>query len=254
MFATAGVELILAQRLQLVPDLSPLHAGLVVAGSAIGAIPAGVVVGGPVYRVPTRHLIGGGLLVGAVGVAPTLLLTPGAGPLLGAGRAAGWVVPAVILTGLGLGAVMTAASAAITGGAPPHRAGMASSVEEVSFELGSLTGVAVLGSVLTAVYTATVDLPAGAPGTASDSIDEARAVAGELPPGGSRSLLESAASAFDNGCTLTLVVSAAVLAAGGITARRLLGHRTATAAPAEETPGDGPGGTGAVTGTSPSPR
>ncbi|MEO3847943.1 hypothetical protein ABGB09_09850 [Streptomyces sp. B8F3] len=149
MFATAGVELILAQRLQLVPDLSPLHAGLVVAGSAIGAIPAGVVVGGPVYRVPTRHLIGGGLLVGAVGVAPTLVLTPGAGPLLGAGRAAGWVVPAVILTGLGLGAVMTAASAAITGGAPPHRAGMASSVEEVSFELGSLTGVAVLGSVLT---------------------------------------------------------------------------------------------------------
>ncbi|MFF0725770.1 MFS transporter [Streptomyces sp. NPDC004134] len=254
MFATAGVELILAQRLQLVLDLSPLHAGLVVASAAIGAIPAGVVVGGLVYRVPARHLIGGGLLAGAAGVVLTLLLTPGIGPLLGAGRAAGWVVPGVILTGLGLGAVMTAASAAIIGGAPPHRAGMASSVEEVSFELGSLTGVAVLGSVLTAVYTATVDLPAGAPEAASDSIDEARAVAGELPPDGSRSLLESAASAFDNGYTLTLVITIAVLAAGGVAARLLLGHRTATAAPEDEPPGGGPADAGAVTGTPPSPR
>lgn len=260
MFATAGVELILAQRLQLVLGLSPLHAGLLVASSAIGAIPAGIVVGGLVYRVPARHLIGGGLLVGALGVALTLLLTPGVGPLA-AGRTAAWVVPAVVLTGLGLGAVMTAASAAIIGGAPPHRAGMASSVEEVSFELGSLTGVAVLGSVLTAVYTATVDLPAGAPGTASDGIDEARAAAGELPPDTSRSLLRSAASAFDNGYAITLAVTVAVLAAGGVAARRLLGRRTAAAvpeageaAPGEETPGDGPDGTGAVTGTPPSHR
>ncbi|WP_326796081.1 hypothetical protein OG946_11840 [Streptomyces sp. NBC_01808] len=225
-----------------------------VASSAVGAIPAGVVVGGLVYRVPARHLIGGGLLVGALGAVLTLLLTPDIGPLLGAGRAAGWVVPGVILTGPGLGAVMTAASAAITGGAPPHRAGMASSVEEVSFELGGLTGVAVLGSVLTAVYTATVDLPAGAPEAASDSIDEVRAVAGELPPDGSRSLLESAASAFDNGYTLTLVITVAVLAAGGVAARLLLGHRAAAAAPEDETAGDGPGVAGAVTGTPPSPR
>ncbi|WBB64632.1 MFS transporter [Streptomyces sp. WMMC500] len=259
MFATAGIELILAQRLQLVLGLSPLHAGLLVASSAVGALPAGVVAGSLVYRVPTRHLIGGGLLVGALGAALALLLTPGVG-LPAAGHSAGWVIPGTVLMGLGLGAAMTAASAAIIGGAPPHRAGMASSVEEVSFELGSLTGVAVLGSVLTAVYTATVELPAGAPGAASDSLDEARAVAGELPPGDGRSLLEAAASAFDNGYTLTLAVTVAVLAVGGVVTRLLLGHRTAGAAPEEpEEPeekdsGDGPEGVGATTGTSASPR
>ncbi|WP_407565135.1 MFS transporter [Streptomyces sp. 184] len=265
MFATAGIELILAQRLQLVLDLSPLRAGLLVASSALGALPAGIIVGGLVYRVPARHLIGGGLLLGALGVALTLLLTPGAGPLLAAGHSAGWVVPGMILAGLGLGTVMTAASAAIIGGAPPHRAGMASSVEEVSYELGSLTGVAVLGSVMTAVYTATVDLPAGVPEAASDSLDEAREVAAGLPPGGSRSLLDTAVSAFDNGYTLTLAVTAAVLAVGGIATRVLLGHRTAAAEPDGDGPGggapgggdhggDGPDNAGAVTGTTPSPR
>jgi DHA2 family multidrug resistance protein-like MFS transporter len=259
MFATAGMDLILAQRLQLVLGLSPLRAGLLVAASALGALPAGVIVGGLVYRVPARHLIGGGLLIGALGVALTLLLTPGAGPLLAAGHAAGWVVPGMVVAGLGLGTVMTAASAAIIGGAPSHRAGMASSVEEVSYELGSLTGVAVLGSALTGVYTATVDLPAGAPGAAADSLDEARAVAAGLPPGGSGPLLETAFAAFDNGYALTLAATAAVLAVGGAAARVLLGRRTATAAP-EDGPagdggaGDGPGTVGVVTGTPPSHR
>jgi hypothetical protein len=53
--------------------------------------------------------------------------------------------------GLGLGIVMVTASAAIIGGAPPQRAGMASSIESVSYELG--------GPELMAITTA------GMPGT-----------------------------------------------------------------------------------------
>ncbi|WP_344288859.1 MFS transporter, partial [Streptomyces synnematoformans] len=244
MFATAGIELVLAQRLQLVLGLSPLHAGLLVATSALGALPAGIVAGALVHRVPVRRLVGGGLLLGALGVALTLLLTPGAGPLLAAGHAAGWIVPGTVLAGLGLGTVMTAASAAIIGGAPPHRAGMASSVEEVSYELGSLTGVAVLGSAMTAVYTATVDLPAGVPGRAADSLDEARAVAAGLPPDGSRPLLETAVAGFDNGYALTLAGTVLVLAAGGAAVRVLLGRRTGAGAPDAGAPGDGASGDG----------
>ncbi|MGI3201497.1 hypothetical protein ACRJ4W_29940 [Streptomyces sp. GLT-R25] len=194
------------------------------AACALGALVAGVVVGGLVHRISVRTLIGGGLATSALGILLTLLLTPGAVPLLDSAQSSGWVVPGLILAGAGLGTTMTAASAAIIGGAPPHRAGMASSVEEVSYELGSLTGVAVLGSVLTAVYTGTVTLPAGAPDTAADSLDEARATADHLPAEQGRPLLDAATSAFDNGYNTTLVIATALLAAGSLFTYRYLGR------------------------------
>lgn len=198
---------------------------------------AGVVVGGLVHRVSVRTLIGGGLATSALGILLTLLLTPGAFPLLDSAQSSGWVVPGLILAGAGLGTTMTAASAAIIGGAPPHRAGMASSVEEVSYELGSLTGVAVLGSVLTAVYTGTVTLPAGTTDTAADSLDEARATADHLPAEQGRPLLDAANSAFDNGYNATLVIATVLLAAGALFTYRYLSRTpkpsTITPEPAE---------------------
>ena len=138
--------------------------------------------GGLLHRTGMRPLIGGGLLLGAFGVLVTLLLTPGAVPLLASGRSPAWVVPGLVLAGAGLGIVMVAGSAAIISGAPPHRAGMASSIKSVSYELGSLAGVTVLGTILTAVYTSTIRLPATASAQAAGSIDQARAAAGHLPP------------------------------------------------------------------------
>ncbi|MFD5164285.1 MFS transporter [Streptomyces hawaiiensis] len=222
MFATAGIQLVLTQRLQLVIGHPPLDAGLLVAAFALGALPAGIAAGALAYRVSVRTLIGGGLSVGTLGILITVLLTPGAAPVLGAGHSSGWVVPGLLLAGAGLGAAMAAASAAIIGGAPPHRAGMASSVEEVSYELGSLTGVAVLGSVLTAVYTRTVTLPDHTPAAAADSLDEAHATAGQLPATEAQPLLDAAKSAFDNGYTTTLALAAVVLATGSLFTYRYL--------------------------------
>ncbi len=222
MAATAGTDLLLTQRLQLVLGLTPLHAGLIVTAFAVGSLPVGVLAGGLLHRTGARLLIGGGLLLGALGVLLTLLLTPGAGPLLGGGRNPAWVVPGLVLAGAGLGIVMVAASAAIISGAPPHRAGMASSIESVSYELGSLAGVTVLGTILTAVYTGTIHLPATAPARAAGSIDQARAAAGLLPAGQARTLLDAAAGAFDNGYTLALAITTLALAAGSAFTYRYL--------------------------------
>ena len=71
-------------------------------------------------------------------------------PLLGGGRSPAWVAAGLVLVGVGLGIVIVTASAAITS-APPQRAGMASSIESVSYELG--------GPELMAITTA------GMPGT-----------------------------------------------------------------------------------------
>ena len=233
MAATAGTDLLLTQRLQLVLGLTPLHAGLIVTAFAAGSLPVGVLAGGLLQRTGARPLIGGGLLLGALGVLVTLLLTPGAGPLLGGGRSPAWVVPGLVLAGAGLGIVMVAASAAIISGAPPQRAGMASSIESVSYELGSLAGVTILGTILTAVYTGTIHLPATTPAHATGSIDQARAAAGHLPAGQARTVLNAAASAFDNGYTLALAITALALAAGTAFTYRYLTRQPT--APTEQT-------------------
>ena len=112
-------------------------------------------------------------------------------------------MPGLVLAGAGLGIVMVAASAAIISGAPPQRAGMASSIELVTCELGSLAGVTILGTILTA-----------APARAAGSIDQARTAARHLPASQARTLLDTAASAFDNGYLLALAITALALAAG----------------------------------------
>jgi DHA2 family multidrug resistance protein-like MFS transporter len=240
MAATAGTDLLLTQRLQLVLGLTALHAGLIVTAFAAGSLPVGVLAGGLVHRTGARPLIGGGLLLGAFGVLVTLLLTPGAVALLGGGRSPAWVVPGLVLAGAGLGIVMVAASAAIISGAPPQRAGMASSIESVSYELGSLAGVTVLGTILTAAYTGTIHLPATAPARAAGSIDAARAAASHLPADQARTLLDAAASAFDNGYTVALAITAIALAAGSAFTYRYLTRQPATPAETGPAPRTGP--------------
>ncbi|MBQ0828101.1 MFS transporter [Streptomyces tagetis] len=237
MFAAAGVQLVLTQRLQLVMGLTPLRAGLLVAAFAVGCLPSGIVAGSLVHRTGPRPLIAGGLLTGAAGVLLTLLLTPGVVGFLDVHPDHPlWITPGLVAAGAGTGLAMTAASAAIMSNAPAHRAGMAASVEEVSYELGSLFGVAVLGGVLGSLYASTVRLPPGSPDAAAQSPDAARAAAAELPAKHAGPLLDAARSAFDNGYTLTLLITVAVLAAGSVLTARLLSRPAPAPAPAEKEP------------------
>ena len=207
MFAVAGVQLVLTQRLQLVLDLTPFHAGAVVAAMALGALPVGVTAGALLSRLGTRPVIGTGLLVTAAGTA--LVLFTSNAPLA-------WTIAGLLVAGAGTGGAMTAASAAIVGYAPEHRAGMASSVEEVSYELGSLTGVAILGSLLTAVNACPAALPAGPPAEAAGGLDEARRVAVGMEEDAAAALLAEAVHAFDNGYRATLLIAVVVLTASGL--------------------------------------
>ncbi|WP_258572884.1 MFS transporter [Streptomyces sp. KM273126] len=233
MFGTAGLQLLLTQRLQLVVGLGPLHAGLLVAAFAVGCLPSGVVAGSLAWRTGPRPLIVGGLLTAAAGVLLALLLTPGAVPFLRIHPDHPvWIVPGLIVAGVGTGLAMTAASAAIMGNAPAHRAGMAASVEEVSYELGSLFGVAVLGSALTSLYTVTVRLPEGTPSAAEDSLDQALKTSERLPADQADTLLDAARTAFDNGYVATLLIITAVLTIGGAVTARLLSR---AAAPTKQT-------------------
>lgn len=212
LFAISGVQLVTTQRFQLVEGFTPLRAGFLVAAVALGAFPTAMLGGAVLHRVGLLPLITGGLALGAGGTVLVLLNFATSMPLL---------VTGLIVTGAGLGAAMSVASSAIMGNVPARRAGMASSVEEVSYEFGGLIAVALLGSLLTAVYSATVDLPAGVPERARDSLDSALALAGE-GAGADTALITAASEAFDGAYFAVMTVVAAALAVGTLVTGLLL--------------------------------
>ena len=117
--------------------------------------------------------------------------------------------------GVGIGATMTAASSTIMQSATPERAGMAASIEEVSYELGGALGVTLMGSILSGVYAHTLDVPAGLPaagaGAARDSLDEALIVAEGLSADLGASLAHLARTAFDAGYAVVIATATVML-------------------------------------------
>ena len=152
LFAIGGVELATTQRFQLVAGFTPLEAGMLVSAAALGSLPTALLGGAFLHRIGLRILIAGGLAAGSLAV---LLAT------WGITHGLGWLIAGLALTGAGVGATMSVASTAIVGNVPVHRAGMASSVEEVSYEFGSLFAVTILGSLLAYLYTVVMYVAAG---------------------------------------------------------------------------------------------
>jgi MFS transporter, DHA2 family, multidrug resistance protein len=201
MFTVGGVQLATTQRFQLVEGFTPLQAGLLVGVLALGTLPTAAIASSMLHVIGLRNAVAPGLALAALGVG-----------IMAFGVSDFWVlVVGLFLVGLGLGAPFSVLSSAITGNVPVKRAGMASSVEEVSFELGSLTAVSILGSVLAAVYTATVVLPDGAPETARDSISLALANAD-----GNAEIIAAASAAYDHAYLTTLIAAGVILAIGAI--------------------------------------
>ena len=128
----------------------------------------------------------------------------------------------LFIKGMGLGAVMAVASIAMISGVPSHRAGMASSVEEVSYEFGSLTSIAVLGSLVTAFYSALITLPTGAPEEAADSLHAAVHLAHSSDASWAEPLIAAADTAYSHAFALITVLVVVVLAAGCLYTARIL--------------------------------
>jgi DHA2 family multidrug resistance protein-like MFS transporter len=201
-FAIGGIQLAATQRFQLVAGFTPLQAGLLVTGVAIGAFPTALIGGAYLHRIGLRNLIAGGLGVSAISV---LVVS------YGVTHGIGWIVGGLLLTGAGLGASMSVASTAIVGNVPASRAGMASSVEEVT----------IIGSLMAYLYTVNVVLPAGAPEEARASMITALGIAAQNPTGGA-ALAEAASTAFDGAYATVLYVVVAALAAGAVVTGLLL--------------------------------
>ena len=259
-FTTGGVLLGVSQRFQWVAGYTPLQSGLLASVLFIGTLPSSILGGLWLHHIGLRRLIAGGLAVGALGMlmaAQALPWHPSGLPAAHEGL--GWLVTGLLLAGLGLGATISVASTAIVESAPPHRAGMASSVEEVAYEFGALLSIALLGSLLTGLYTVFVQLPLGVDAAAARSISAALDIvaasggalpdhlahlgqhlsptlaepglAGSLPAGDAAahqqaaSLLVAAQTAFDRSYTVVMHLGAVILTGGALITSRLLRPR-----------------------------
>ena len=156
-FVAVGYFLFVAQYLQLVAGLSPLQAGLWSLPSAVAFTVASQLAPRIAHRVAPAHLVGGGLVLAAVGL---LLLTQ-----VDATGSLGALILGSVVISLGLAPVFGLTTELIVGSAPPERAGAASGISETGAELGGALGIAGLGSIGVALYRGQVadQLPSGLP-------------------------------------------------------------------------------------------
>ena len=206
-FIAIGYFLFVAQYLQLVLGLSPLRAGLWSLPSAAGFIVGSTMAPRILRRFRPAPVIGVGLAMGAIGLAALSQVGASDLPI---------IVAASVVISLGLAPVFTATTDLIVASAPPERAGAASGISETGAELGGALGIAILGSIGTAVYRSelTDTLPAGLPAqvsaTARDTLGAAVGVAEELPASLGGSLVVAARAAFVQGMRVSSAIATVV--------------------------------------------
>jgi DHA2 family multidrug resistance protein-like MFS transporter len=197
-----------AQYLQLVLGLSPLQAGVWTVPSACGFVAGSLLTPMIVRRLRPALLMAAGMALAAVGFG---VLT-----LVGGGSSLAVVVTGSVLFSLGLAPEFTLATDLMVGTAPPERAGEASGISETSFEFGGALGIAVLGSIGTAVYRSQIAgaIPQGVPppaaATARDTLGGASTVTGQLPGQQGAALLAAGRDAFTSGVQVSAGISAAI--------------------------------------------
>jgi MFS transporter, DHA2 family, multidrug resistance protein len=141
-----GSFFLIAQYLQGVLRLSPLHAGLWTAPSGVAFVAGALGATAMAARLGRHRLVAlslglaacGFVVLGIAGVAMSL---PG-------------IVTGYVLFSLGLAPVFASMTEIIVSAAPPDRAGIAAGLSETSSELGGALGIAMLGSLALAVFQA----------------------------------------------------------------------------------------------------
>ncbi|MFG2503371.1 MFS transporter [Streptomyces sp. NPDC048441] len=118
------------------------------------------------------------------------------------------------------------------GSAPAEKAGSASSLLETGQEFGGALGMALLGSIGTAVYRN--DIPDAAPAEAHETLGGALAVAREMPDKAASALVDTAREAFTSGMHVAALTGAAILIASAVLAAVTLRRIQPAAAPEPE--------------------
>jgi DHA2 family multidrug resistance protein-like MFS transporter len=205
-----GFFLYLAQYLQLVLGQPPLQAGLWMLPSALSFVVGSM--GAPLvlrrFRAPS--VLGSCLMLAALGFAIITRIDATEGlPMLVAGS---------VVFSLALSPVVILTTDLIVGSAPPERAGAAAAISETGAEFGGALGIAILGSIGTAVYrmlmadAVPADVPVLAADAARSTLGGAQAVAEQVGP----QVFAAARAAFTQSLQVVAGICAGLLVATSV--------------------------------------
>ncbi|SEG78129.1 MFS transporter, DHA2 family, multidrug resistance protein [Thermomonospora echinospora] len=205
----SGTLLLVNLHLQMVEGLSTRAAGFWLVPGVIATLAAISVTPklGSTFR--PAHVMAAGLLVTAAGCV-VLSLVPGTDGLA-------VIVTALVLINVGLAPMVALGYNMVLGAVPPEKAGSASALSEANGEFGLAAGIAIMGSIATAVYHSGLSLPAGLPADVAaaareniaTAMEAARQVTGPMADG----LIASAREAFTTGLNVVGIVGAVMFTA-----------------------------------------
>ena len=230
-FSVTGFIFGFTQYLQFVQGYSPLAAGIrflpIAAGFTVGAIASEELA----RRFGTTKVVAGGLLIMTAAMPLVLLWETDTSYLV--------IGPVVAVIALGVGLVFAPAAEAVMGAVESARAGIGSAMNDMTQMLAGAFSIAVVGSVMFAVYAARLgdaaaSLPAEAREVVRDSIGAAVQLAASLPQEEALALSTAAKSAFTEALGLALLIGAAFSFVGLLIVVRFMPARGTSVSESEE--------------------
>ena len=237
-FATFAVFFFTALYLEEVGGYSGYRIALVFLPMMVLLAAAALLAGRSTVAIGARWTIFTGCLLFALGLLLTsFTINPHPGYLQ--------LAAALSLTGIGVGATVVPATSSALSAVPPERSGMAASTTNTSREIGAVTGVAVLGALVSARLSADIASRLQALGLpksiqqfvingvetglepASGNTAGAGGAAGAGQPKLVQEVIQAAYSAFESGLHAALYLSAALVLLAGLFSFFWLGRKPA---------------------------
>ncbi len=208
----------------------PLAAGLRFLPITVLAFAVAPVAGRLTVRMPSRILLGTGMVLVAGGCALMAMVSAGSG----------WTVllPGFIVAGVGIGTVNPVLASSAIAVVPPQRSGMASGANNTFRQVGIATGIAALGAVFQSQITGSVtnalsSTPAGRAAVARHgptlrtafASGQIRTTLPHLPGAQARAVVDAYRSGFATSLDHLFVIAAVVAALGAVAAFALVRQR-----------------------------
>jgi DHA2 family multidrug resistance protein-like MFS transporter len=227
--AMIGVIFTMPQYFQGVQGTDAMGSGVrllpLIGGLVVGAVPADRVarlLGAKITAALGFAILAGGMFLGARTEVNSSV-----------GFVAGWMA----IVGLGMGLTLATCASGAISELSAERAGVGSAVMQALQKVGGPLGAAILGSVLSATYIASLDvsgLPPALAAVVKEGLFSGLAVAAKL---GSPELLASVQSAFVDGMNAALTVGAGIAVAGFVLTLIFLPNRPKAAQAVQTTQG-----------------
>ena len=225
----AGIVLFffLSQYWQLVQGRTPLQAGLMALPNAAAIIAGSGVAQSLLPKVGPRRLVSTAMVIMGVGVA---LFTT-----VDADTSTIRMIGTLMVVGFGFGLAAQPLTDTVMAAVPVEDAGVGSAVNDVSRELGSALGVAIIGSLVSHLYRNNVNdnlsgkVPADVIEVAREGIGVVHVAARSVEPASAAKLIDGANLAFVDAMTTGFWVSVGFIGLGLATSLLLLPKRSRVA-------------------------